>query len=325
MPLARKHQVSLDATPYYHCVSRCVRRAFLCGHDDFAGRNYEHRRQWLEDRLLELAGIFAIDVCAFAIMSNHYHVVLHINAAMMHRWSNKEVCQRWHRLFKGTLLTQAYLQGKPLDNAQQQVVDEKIAEWRLKLGSVSWFMRCLNEPIARRANEQDRCTGRFWEGRFKSQALLDEKALAACMAYVDLNPIRAKMAETPEASSHTSIQARINAVKQKGEQPISLYPFVGNPRESMPAGLPFQLQDYLNLVDLTGKAIRDDKRGFINNDLPPILERLDIEPKQWLYLTTQFESRFKNMVGATYALRRAARKMGYRRTPGLAENEILLC
>ncbi len=104
------------------------------------------------------------------------------------------------------------------------------------------------------------------------------------MAYVDLNPIRAKMAETPETSSHTSAKTRVDALAAQRKQPSKLYPFIGNPREPMPRGLPFQLQDYLNLLDLTGRAIRDDKRGFINNELPPILERLEIEPKQRLYL-----------------------------------------
>ncbi len=98
MPKPRYAQVSLDATPYYHCVSRCVRRAFLCGTDNFSGQTYEHRRGWIEDKLLELADIFAIDVAAYAIMSNHYHVVLHIDKPWVESWARHQIIQRWHQL-----------------------------------------------------------------------------------------------------------------------------------------------------------------------------------------------------------------------------------
>ena len=179
MPKPRKCLISLDTTPYYHCVSRCVRRAFLCGVDRDASRSYEHRREWVENRILELTQIFAIDVCAYAVMSNHYHVVLHINKAQACAWSDYEVCERWHRLYKGTPLTQKYLRKEPLSTAERQVVAALIDQWRLQLADISWFMRNINEPIARQANAEDGCTGRFWESRFKSQALLDEKALAA--------------------------------------------------------------------------------------------------------------------------------------------------
>mgnify|MGYP005667033779 CR=1 FL=1 len=94
MTRARETQISLDVTPYYHCVSRCVRRAFLCGKDSYTGANYEHRRQWVEDRLLLLAEVFAIDLCAYAVMSNHLHVALHINAAKAHSLSDLEASKR---------------------------------------------------------------------------------------------------------------------------------------------------------------------------------------------------------------------------------------
>ena len=332
MPKPRKHQVSLDATPYYHCTSRCVRRAFLCGYDPYSGKSYEHRRQWVEDRIHLLASVFAIDVCAYAVMNNHLHVVLHINADEAKTLTTRQVCDRWHQLYKGTVLTHRYMMGDTLSKAELEAVSLKCEEWRSKLYSISWFMRALNEPIARQANSEDGCTGKFFEGRFTSQALLDEKALAACMAYVDLNPIRASMATTPESSEHTSVKLRIEAVVGKQEQrqdqhrkeptresnqPNTLYPFAGNPCQEMPNGLPFKLSDYLELVEWSGRVIRDDKRGAISVSVPPILERLNIDIDNWKILTTEFESKFSTFVGNPKQVVSATKLLGYRRTPAL--------
>jgi REP element-mobilizing transposase RayT len=319
MPKPRKTLVSLEATPYYHCVSRCVRRAYLCGDDSHSGKSYEHRRQWMEDRMKMLAAVFAIDICAYAVMSNHYHVVLHVDREQAEGWDDKEVIRRWQGLFVGHPLARRYLAGKRLLKVELEVVNELVALWRRRLMDISWYMRCLNESIARQANEEDQCSGRFWEGRFKSQALLDEKALAACLAYVDLNPIRAGMTETPETSDHTSVQQRIRAVLAAApEQPTHLMPFAGNPREEMPKGLPFRLEDYLELVDWTARILREDKRGAIPAHLPPILVRLQIDPRYWLYMTRHFENRFKGLVGAAYTLKTACETLGYRRTPNLS-------
>ncbi|MGL6159893.1 transposase [Microbulbifer sp.] len=320
MGLPRKSLVSLKATPYYHCVSRCVRRAFLCGRDERTGQCFEHRRQWIEDRLLELARVFALDVCAYAVMSNHYHVVLHVNAAQAAGWELHEVVERWHQLCKGSLLSQRFARNEILDAAELTQLAEVAEVWRARLTDISWFMRMLNESIAREANREDGCTGRFWEGRFKSQALLDERALATCLAYVDLNPIRAKMAEAPEASDHTSIRRRISAAKD-GQQPEQLFPFIGNPREPMPAGLPFRLQDYLELVDWSGRCLREDKRGAIEEKLPPILDRLQIDPQHWLYLSRNFESRFKSLVGAAHSVRSTCERLGKRWAQGIRDCE----
>ncbi len=329
MPKPRKRQVSLDATPYYHCGSRCVRKAFLCGEDSDTGRSFEHRRGWIEQRLLQLAQAFSIDICAYAIMSNHYHVVLHINKTENDGWSDLEVISRWHQLFNGSYLSQEYASGRPLVKAQLKALKREVKEWRNRLMSISWFMRCLNEHIARAANQEDQCKGRFWESRYTSQALVDEKALAACMAYVDLNPIRACMADSPENSDHTSIKSRINQARSAvtpctfDQQPSHLYPFVGNPREPMPEGLPFLLTDYIELVEWTGRQVRDDKRGTINQTLPPILERLGLDQKSWLHASTQFESRFKSIVGAAHTVRQACEHFGKRWTHGLKECEVL--
>lgn len=156
---------AIASTPYYHVTSRCVRRAFLCGSDQLSGKSYEHRRQWIEDRILALSQIFSIEICAYAIMSNHYHIVLHINKPAAVCWSDLEVCQRWHQLCAGTLLTQKFAQRKSLSKVERDAVQSKIDEWRIRLCDISWFMKLLNEPIAREANREDGCTGRFF-GRF---------------------------------------------------------------------------------------------------------------------------------------------------------------
>jgi len=235
MATARTKQISLIDTPYYHCISRCVRRAFLCGEDKLTGNSFEHRRGWVEDKLLALGQVFAIDVCAYAIMSNHSHLVLCVDVEKASQWTKEEVVCRWHKLFKGTLITQQYIRGDKLSEPMEVMLAETVVIYRQRLTDISWFMRILNENIARKANAEDNCTGRFWEGRFKSQALLDEAALAACMAYVDLNPIRANIAQSPETSEYTSIKLRINAAKH-ALQPKLLSPFVGNPRKQMPKG-----------------------------------------------------------------------------------------
>ncbi len=194
--------------------------------------------------------------------------------------------------------------------------------------SISWFMRCLNEPIARAVNKEDNVTGRFWEGRFKFQALLDEQALAACMAYVDLNPVRARMARTPEQSDHTSIQQRIKQALNTSspdhraqQQPKALLNFVGNPRQDMPKGLPFNLTDYLQLVDWSGRILREDKKGHIPEHLPGILQRLDMGAKQFTYLTRNFEHPFKNLVGAAHHVRKVCESIGQNWVHGMSQCE----
>ena len=296
MTIPRSQLICVSDTPYYHCISRCVRRAFLCGEDKLTGKSFEHRREWVEDKLHELSNIFAIDICAYAIMSNHTHIVLYIDADTAKAWTDDEVIYRWHKLFRGTLLSQRYSKNEPIPQYLQASLEDTIACYRQRLIDISWFMRILNEGIARQANIEDNCTGRFWEGRFKSQALLDESALAACMAYVDLNPIRAKIAPTPEESNYTSIQQRISYAKI-GEQPKQLQPFVGNPRLDMPKGLPFELLDYLALIDITGRCIREDKAGYINQNQLPILQRLNINEENWLSLTKDFRRLFHGAVG----------------------------
>jgi len=185
-------------------------------------------------------------------------------------------------------------------------VSDIVNVWRKRLSSISWFMRCLNQPIARQANLEDECTGKFWESRFVSQALKTKEALLSCMAYVDLNPVRAGVATSPETSDYTSIQERTNPSfdlhqaidnqRQCGDlmdfnAPIKqLLHFAGDLKNELQAGILFAFQDYLELVDWTGRIIRTDKRGYIDDALPPILHRLHISHREWHLNTTQFEA-----------------------------------
>ena len=209
MPQARYRLVDNQTTPYYHCISRCVSRAFLCGRDRFSGKNFDHRKQWILDRIKHLSSVFAIDVCAYAIMSNHFHLVLHIDVDQAGAWTFDEVIDHWLALYKGPEVAHKYKVGEPIRALDQEALSDLVVLWRARLSDLSWYMHCLNETIARMANEEDKCTGRFWEGRFRSQALLDAAALVSCMAYVDLNPIRAGMSESLAESEFTSIQERL--------------------------------------------------------------------------------------------------------------------
>ncbi|WP_444934004.1 nitrogen fixation protein NifB [Microbulbifer sp. JTAC008] len=203
-------------------------RAFLCVRDAESGKDYEHRHEWIESHMHKLVEAFALDIAAYAVISNHYHIMLYIDTD-----SDDKVITRWQKLFKASSLVQRYIQGDTLDHAEVNRLKEVAFLWRELLMNISWLMRCLNESIARQANAEDNCTGCFWEGRFKSQASLDERALAACLAYVDLNPIRAGIAKTPEESDCTSIQQRIHTAIS-GQQPKSLLPLVGGERRDMP-------------------------------------------------------------------------------------------
>ena len=196
MTQPRRELVSLETTPFYHCVSRCVRRAFLCGNDSLSGQNFEHRRQWILDRIIILSEIFAIDVAAYAIMSNHYYLVVRIDQDRALNWERAEVIERWYRLFAGHTLVDCFLAGESLSAAERDAADVLVDTWRERLYVLGWFMRCLNEHIARLANAEDGCTGRFLgrsctscargirtslysRSRIKCQALLDEAALLA--------------------------------------------------------------------------------------------------------------------------------------------------
>jgi REP element-mobilizing transposase RayT len=210
---ARAEQFHSSEVGVVHAVQRCVRKAFLAGVDEKSGKDFSFRREWIRRRMEALASVFGIDVLTYAIMSNHLHLILRNRPDVVAAWSEKDVAIRWLRVFPGRRLEEHL--AEPTENDVNMLVNqpERLAVIRQRLSDISWFMRALSEPIARMANRQDECTGRFWEGRFKAMRLVDETGLLACAMYVDLNPVRAAMADSPARSLHTSAYDRIQAEK----------------------------------------------------------------------------------------------------------------
>jgi REP element-mobilizing transposase RayT len=330
MTQARQYQISLESTAYYHLVNRCVRRAFLTGDDPYTGKNFNHRRQWLQDRIHFLSSVFCIDICAFAIMSNHYHIVVFVDENESNLLSYKDIIQRWQLLFGLHPLVERWQSGQTISKAESDGAVEIIEKWRNRLMDVSWFMRCLNENIARRANDEDKCSGRFWEGRFKSQALLDEKALLTCMAYVDLNPVRAKIATCSEDSDFTSIQERCKPQQpqiEKNKHTNEIKPllgFIGNEYKDQVKGIAYSFTDYLALIDWNRHILKERCRGNIADDIKPALERLGLSEKEWQSVSAHFGSRYHRAVGTLEELHVYAENTGKKWIAGQRECDKLL-
>jgi REP element-mobilizing transposase RayT len=263
MTYPRAHLVDAENGGFYHCVSRCVRRAWLCGKDPISGDSFEHRKEWVESYLLRLANIFAVNLYGYAVMSNHYHVIIETLPAAAKAFDDEEVARRWVQLSPALSENAANKRvAAILDNPK------RLDKLRLRLGSLSWFMRYINEPIARRANKEDDCKGRFWEGRFKSFALLDDPAVVCGLAYVDLNPIRAGIVASIDQAPHTSIKRRI-AHKDGDCAPLADLERFG-----------LTLSTYRQLLEWTASLDRGTG-AEPSNPTRDLLQRLGREPGQW--------------------------------------------
>lgn len=209
--IRRSDQIQASEICMVHAVQRCVRGSFLTGKDPRSGKDYSYRRDWIRRRMEALSSTFCIDVIAYTVLSNHLHIALRNRPDVVAALSDEQVAIRWLRVFPGKRLEEHLAEPSEAD-VQALISDpQRLAEVRSRLSDISWYMRALAETIARRANREDECTGRFWEGRFKTTRIVDEAGLLACAMYIDLNPLRAAMANHPAAAVFTSAYDRHHA------------------------------------------------------------------------------------------------------------------
>ena len=318
MPLARSQTVDPDEIQLIHTWTRNVRRSFICGYDELLGIDYEHRREWFRDREEFLASIYAIDIITFAIMHNHHHQLLRTRPDIVKTLTNEQVIRRLMKLEYDRWFFPDGSDRKSTKGIVHKRINDPafVQAARRRLSDVSKFMQSLNQHIAKKANAEDGCSGSFFEQRFGHEVLADTSAVLACKMYIDLNPIRASMASTPEESEFTGVYERINGfrmflVESGGDVELRLghsSPEVhqwerlgegtsawlspieiderldpigpdiepSGRRASRKGVLPMPLLEYLDLLDFTGRRIRSDKRGAIPPSLNPILKRIGI-------------------------------------------------
>ena len=310
-----------DHVGIYHCWNRLVQRRHLFGLDELTGKDHSHRKDWLRERLKVLSGIMALDVLDYAVLDNHLHVVLRNRPDITGNWNDKEVATRWWNLCPERK-NQDGSAAEPT-SVELRYFEQDADEYRKRLSDISWFMRLLCQPIARRANQEDGVDGRFFAKRFDCSRLKSEADVLACSLYVDLNAIHAGIADTPEQSAYTSafdrIRSRWRSIQQElaatpcatfnddaradawlapiflderaeayeGVEQASAWNPIGAPRVSNKGFLPITCAQYLTLLDSIGRLLRQDKRGNIPHDLPPILDRLQIGAEHLVHSITE--------------------------------------
>jgi len=247
MATPRSQLVDPEVPLHYHLISRCVRRSYLCGRDARTGKDYNHRKQWLTQRMFKLARCFAVEIDGYAIMDNHFHLVVYYDPQACHHWSNEEVATRWIQAFPPRSSSSSPEEQTATATLHHDALlqqPERLQQYRRTLGSLSAFMKHLKQPIAWRANREDGCSGHFFEDRFYSGALLCEDSVLATMAYVDLNPFRAKIAASIEQCQDTSIANRLQvAASDPKRLAQALAPLVSGLTDSDRV-LPMSLSDY---------------------------------------------------------------------------------
>ena len=323
----RSDKIDPTVVQIIHAVSRTTRACRLLGKDPCSGKNYNHRKAWVEGLIERFAAYFAIDVLAYSILSNHHHQMLRSRPDVVQGWDETEVARRWLMICP----IRKDSEGNPCPPSDSELdtirnCPEIVSEIRRRLSDISWWMRLLNQRVAQKANREDDKKGRFFEDRFKGIPVIDEQSVLACAVYVDLNWIRACMAETVELSNYTSAQRRVQSLnaekkarKQRGRSnqprqkradfflaPVDLAEATKAPgpqasvegnRCSEKGFLSMNSADYLELLDWSARHVAHGKKGKTPCNLPPILNRLGLPTTVWLELVANFDDLFTTMAG----------------------------
>jgi hypothetical protein len=344
--LARAEVFSPDEIAIVHVINRVVRRCFLLGNDPITGKNFDHRKRWIEELLERMAANFGIDLLSYAILSNHFHLILRSRPDVVVLWNDTDVAKRW------LILCPLRKKGDGSPEEPNEFEIAAIVNDPNRLAEI----RLLCQRIAIRANFEDAQEGKFWQSRYRAVRLLDEQAVLAASAYVDLNPIRAAMAETLETSDYTSVQRRIqafmdekietssenqrsetDAVNTRADQALSplaiderhdpIGPHVSNStsRCSDKGFLAISMVAYLQLLDWTARQLAAGKAGFTPEDVPPILERFNLDAENWLSLVKNFGRKFYHVAGTPTTIsetrsRKTGRRFYARRLEAYAES-----
>lgn len=328
MTKARKYIYDENLCAHYHSISRIVQGAFLMGFDEKTGINYDYRLQWIEDRLKELSEIFTIIIGGKSFMSNHFHINLQTRPDLTASLTDREVVQRYFKLHQPKQCKKKILTTEEWKFLEDEAIANEtlLKRYRKKIGSLSEFMKALKEPIARRANKESNKKGHFWDSRFKSILLIGSEAVALCQVYIDSNPIRAGIAETPETSKFTSAHTRLQASeafkkitelkeleakgneihedKKKEIENVSkltgsadwLAPFYQGENHLRPF---FKIteKEYFLLLDNTVRELSPHKKGYMDPSLDPIFDRLKIDREKWLEAIINYDKWFYRIIG----------------------------
>lgn len=334
---ARSKLIDPAESQVIHCVQHCVRRATLLGDNPITGKDCCHRKEWVRERLQLLASVFGIDCLTYAVQSDGFHLVLRSRPDVVKSWKDEEVARRWLQLFRKNC-GENDASAEPTEKEIKKLTRSKkgLAILRERLGNISWWMRCLSENIARRANKEDECRGRFWDGRFKAQLLLDDEAILACAAYVDVAPVRAAFADPTEEKTLSGCDDRLRDSRQSKRRHAKsrsrkrsrrkqrgnwLGGFQLAPRPEAPIRKelpPKALTAYQKLITWTRARVRDKTSGRVPIEVKKILSSLSLEADQWIELISRFDDIFGRAVGTADSLRREAanRDQDWMNAPG---------